>query len=72
VISTAHLQGVLKEFQVARTFNVNIVDLVEAGAEGQQVPVFDSKSALDSYTTRTKKYFPRKHAFAGGLLSYLL
>ncbi|XP_006460539.1 hypothetical protein AGABI2DRAFT_117481 [Agaricus bisporus var. bisporus H97] len=57
---------------VARTFNVNLVDLVDADAQDSKALLFDSRSALSSYTKKTKKFFPSQHASAGGLLTYLL
>ncbi|KAF7424607.1 hypothetical protein PC9H_009915 [Pleurotus ostreatus] len=50
--------------------HINLVDLTE-NPRGR-VRIFDSLKALSTYTKRTEKYFPKKNAYAGGLLKYLL
>lgn len=54
--------------------HINLVDLVEVSkeADGERVTTFESRQALILYTCKTKKFFPKKHACAGSLLSYLL
>ncbi|KAI0089524.1 hypothetical protein BDY19DRAFT_108672 [Irpex rosettiformis] len=52
--------------------NVNLVDLVDTWRTGNNVPTYPTVNELSSYTRNTEKYFPRKHAKAGGLLKFLL
>ncbi|TDL15743.1 hypothetical protein BD410DRAFT_902445 [Rickenella mellea] len=56
---------------VKRT-HVNIVDLVDTQRTLRRVEVFPSEVELSKYTKETRKYFPPKNAYAGGLLRYLL
>ncbi|KAJ8692423.1 hypothetical protein PTI98_009735 [Pleurotus ostreatus] len=57
-------------FQAILSKHINLVDLTE-NPRGR-VRIFDSLKALSTYTKRTEKYFPKKNAYAGGLLKYLL
>ncbi|KAF8127472.1 hypothetical protein EV363DRAFT_1401177 [Boletus edulis] len=51
---------------------VNLVDLVDRDVTGQDVQVFESERELSQYTRMTGKFFPKKNAYAGGFLRYLL
>lgn len=61
-------------WQAVETSNVNIVDLVDARHEDSEVIVhnFATELELSEYTRKWGKYFPKEHAYAGGLLQYLL
>ncbi|KAF2008253.1 hypothetical protein BU24DRAFT_429504 [Aaosphaeria arxii CBS 175.79] len=50
--------------------HVNLVDLVDT--PGQDVELFTSLNELRNYTLETKKFLPKKSAYAGGLLKFLL
>lgn len=51
---------------------VNIWDLVDTVFTGEPVELFKSEALLSEYTRGERKYFPKKNAYAGGLLRYLL
>ncbi|KAG9088430.1 hypothetical protein FRC07_012579 [Ceratobasidium sp. 392] len=51
---------------------VNIVDLVDFPTTQKPVELFDGEEELSEYTKSTGKYFPKEHAYAGGLLKFLL
>ncbi|KDN39894.1 hypothetical protein RSAG8_08545, partial [Rhizoctonia solani AG-8 WAC10335] len=55
-----------------RDFHTNLCDLVEDHARGKRIKRFNDKEELREYTVRTGKFFPQKHADAGGLLRFLL
>ena len=55
-----------------RRVNVNIVDLVDTKGTGKRVPTYKTVDELADYTKATKKFFPREHVAAGGLLRLLL
>ncbi|KAH7909592.1 hypothetical protein BJ138DRAFT_209388 [Hygrophoropsis aurantiaca] len=57
--------------KAVRGSHVNLVDLVGAKGTGT-VPRFRSERELSAYTKLTKKYFPKKSAYTGGLLKFLL
>ena len=50
--------------------HVNLIDLIER--KSLQVTKFSSERELSKYTQEEEKYFPKKNAYAGGLLKYLL
>lgn len=52
--------------------HVNIVDLVDTNRTGVELQKFPNVVALRTYTKATGKIFPREHAYAGGMLKYLL
>jgi len=60
--------------QLVGSVFVNLVDLVEASADSDErrVKVFQTEEALSSYTVKTRKYFPRKHACVGDVLRCFL
>ncbi len=58
--------------QRVRQTHVNLVDLVDTQRTGVAVEVFSSLGQLQVYTRETGKVFPKKDAYAGGLLRYLL
>ncbi|KAF8957575.1 hypothetical protein BDZ97DRAFT_1762835 [Flammula alnicola] len=49
--------------------HVNLVDFVE---RRRPVQNFSSETELSDYTRKSGKYFPKKNAYAGNLLKYLL
>ena len=51
---------------------MNLVDLVDSPRTGAAVKVFPNLKELQDYTIETGKFFPRKGAYAGGLLRFLL
>ncbi|RDW63577.1 hypothetical protein BP6252_11122 [Coleophoma cylindrospora] len=52
--------------------HVNLVDLVDAPRTGASVMIFPSLTELQDYTIESGKFFPKSHAYAGGLLRLLL
>lgn len=52
--------------------HVNLCDLLDSTRQRSQVKVFSSDIELRAYTVRTGNFFPLYHAYAGGLLKYLL
>ncbi|KAF8552596.1 hypothetical protein OG21DRAFT_1486098 [Imleria badia] len=52
--------------------HVNIVDLLETARTGERVRKFANLEELRRYTQNPKKRFPKKTAYAGGLLKELL
>lgn len=48
----------------------NIVDML--GTLDQEIPVFPSRHKMHEYTTKSRKYFPSNHPYAGALLKFLL
>ncbi|KAF9479097.1 hypothetical protein BDN70DRAFT_787389, partial [Pholiota conissans] len=52
--------------------HVNLVDLIDAFAAGEQASQFPSEMALSVYTKDTGKFFPRHDIHAGDLLKSLL
>ncbi|KEP46992.1 hypothetical protein V565_172310 [Rhizoctonia solani 123E] len=56
----------------AREFHTNLCDMIENHARGKPIQRFKSKEELKEYTVKTGKFFPQKHAEAGGLLRFLL
>ncbi|KAG9311186.1 hypothetical protein JVU11DRAFT_8259 [Chiua virens] len=56
---------------VRRKF-VNLVDLVDRANTGVEVTLFETERQLSQYTLSTGKIFPGEHAYAGGVLRYLL
>lgn len=52
--------------------HVNLCDLLDSTRQRSQVKVFSSDIELRAYTVRTGNFFPLQHAYAGGLLKYLL
>ncbi|KAK0445106.1 hypothetical protein EV421DRAFT_1708659, partial [Armillaria borealis] len=57
---------------VIRRVHVNICDLVDYPATTIPPPVFFTESALAEYSREFGKIFPRKNAYSGGLLKFLL
>ncbi|KXN86042.1 hypothetical protein AN958_10599 [Leucoagaricus sp. SymC.cos] len=59
--------------QLMASLHVNLVDLVDASlcppGSQKEIQIFGSVEALSKYTIETRKYFPKKHAKAGGMLS---
>ncbi|CAE6473717.1 unnamed protein product [Rhizoctonia solani] len=55
-----------------REYHANLCDLVHNHARGKGTKRFRSAEELRDYTIRTGKFFPQKHADAGGLLRFLL
>jgi hypothetical protein len=49
--------------------HVNLVDLVD---RPNNIRIFATEVALSDYTKEKGKIFPKKNAYAGGLLKYLL
>ena len=47
---------------------VNPVDLVDGKRTGKAVTQFKNLERLQSYTIETGKYFPKRSAYAGGVL----
>ncbi|KXN85784.1 hypothetical protein AN958_10842 [Leucoagaricus sp. SymC.cos] len=62
--------------QLVDSLHVNLVDLVDASlhppASRKKIEIFNSVEALSEYTVGYHKFFPKKHAKAGGVLRYLL
>jgi hypothetical protein len=58
--------------QILKGKFVNLVDLVDTGKTGQSVTQFDTLEKLQGYTIETGKFFPKKSAYAGGVLKFLL
>ncbi|EIN03758.1 hypothetical protein PUNSTDRAFT_77588 [Punctularia strigosozonata HHB-11173 SS5] len=58
--------------QAVKRIHVNIVDLLDARARGEQVRLHRNMHQLAQYSIRTGKIFPKKQAKAGLLLKYLL
>ena len=52
--------------------HVNLCDLLDTTRQRSKVQVFASEHDLREYTIRTGRVFPRKEAYAGGLLKFLL
>ncbi|KAK0211444.1 hypothetical protein IW262DRAFT_366222 [Armillaria fumosa] len=57
---------------VIRRVHVNICDLVDYPATTIPPPVFFTECALAKYSRESGKIFPRKNAYSGGLLRFLL
>ncbi|KAK0203984.1 hypothetical protein DFS33DRAFT_850103 [Desarmillaria ectypa] len=57
---------------VIRRVHVNIWDLVDYPATTVPPPVFFTEDALAEYSRGSYKIFPKKNAYAGGLLKFLL
>ncbi|KAH7207883.1 uncharacterized protein BKA55DRAFT_586389 [Fusarium redolens] len=55
-----------------RQTHVNLVDLVETQNTGLPVKVFETLKQLQDYTIPNGKFFPKKSAYQGGLLRFLL
>jgi hypothetical protein len=73
VMAIDHVLVNLEECRsVFRETHVNIVDLLHAKKTGRKVKVFETVEELAQYTRGTKKFFPRDHAKAGGVLVFLL
>ena len=51
---------------------VNLVDLVDAGKSSEPVTQFENLEDLKDYTIMNGKFFPKKSAYAGGMLKFLL
>ena len=60
------------EDQRGRQAHVNLVDLVDSPRTGAPVKVFPNLQKLRDHTINNGKYFPKKDAYAGGLLRFLL
>ncbi|TCD65132.1 hypothetical protein EIP91_003063 [Steccherinum ochraceum] len=59
--------------EMVRSTHVNLVDLALASEDfAGPVQIFDSEWELAKYTRETKKFFPRAHVSAGGVLKFLL
>ncbi|KAG8741837.1 hypothetical protein FRC12_015529, partial [Ceratobasidium sp. 428] len=58
--------------ELVRSTYVNIVDLIDFPTTQEPVELFDGEEELSEYTKSTGKYFPKKSAYAGGLLKFLL
>ncbi|KAG8737999.1 hypothetical protein FRC12_016950 [Ceratobasidium sp. 428] len=58
--------------ELVRSTHVNIIDLIDTSVTGDKVQHFESEWQLSEYTRNTRKYFPKKNAYAGGLLKSLL
>jgi hypothetical protein len=58
--------------QVVLSTHVNIVDLIDSPRTHEPIYKFASEKELSAYTIRSKKFFPRESAYAGGLLRFLL
>jgi hypothetical protein len=56
--------------QAVQKVHVNIVDLVDT--RGEKIELFDSLEELQDYTIETGKFFPKRSAYAGGVLKALL
>lgn len=52
--------------------HVNLCDLLDSTRQRSRVRLFSSELELRWFTIRTGNFFPREHAYAGGLLKYLL
>lgn len=52
--------------------HVNLCDLLDSTRQRSRVRIFSSELELRLFTIRTGNFFPREHAYAGGLLKYLL
>lgn len=52
--------------------HVNLCDLLDSTRQRSRVRIFSSELELRWFTIRTGNFFPREHAYAGGLLKYLL
>lgn len=52
--------------------HVNLCDLLDSSRQHSRVRIFSSELELRWFTIRTGNFFPREHAYAGGLLKYLL
>ena len=61
-----------REWQMFQGLFVNLVDLVDRDATGQDVTQFESLDELREYTIEHRKYFPKESAYAGGVLKFLL
>lgn len=51
---------------------VNICDLVDMRHTGEPVEIFPSERRLATYSKKSGNIYPKKNAYAGGLLRYLL
>jgi hypothetical protein len=60
----------LQVFQAVGKLHINLVDLIDV-KEGTKVTKFPTEVELSRYTIKHKKYFPKEHALAGGLLKEL-
>ncbi|CAG1989562.1 unnamed protein product [Fusarium graminearum] len=58
--------------QGVRRTHINLVDLVETKNTGLPVEVFETVEQLQAYTIHNGKFFPKKNAYKGGLLRFLL
>lgn len=52
--------------------HVNLIDLVDNQRNGASVTIFPNVKELREYTIENGKFFPKEHAYAGGVLRFLL
>ncbi|KDQ53373.1 hypothetical protein JAAARDRAFT_137311 [Jaapia argillacea MUCL 33604] len=58
--------------EAVKDTHVNLVDLVDTRSTSQRVRVFRTELHLSIYTKATDRFFPKRSAYAGGLLLFLL
>jgi hypothetical protein len=59
-----------KHEQKIKTIHVNLVDLVDVSRDA--IELFPSLEELREYTIGSGKFFPKRSAYAGGVLKFLL
>ncbi|ETN41739.1 uncharacterized protein HMPREF1541_03676 [Cyphellophora europaea CBS 101466] len=55
-----------------KSIYVNLSDLLDGRRSGTRIRTFDTREELAAYTIREGRIFPKKEAYAGGILRYLL